>query len=284
MKRALFRKDALLLTPNRWIALILLVVAIVMFLLPSSIYKNPSIYEKNLKKLDEKKATVTAVSAITAAAATALAAVPDDSTTPVADQIAELAGYGFLISLIILIEKYIITLSGFLSFKVLLPAAFTIFTGYLCWKRERLKRIALSVIALSLCLLIIVPLSITIDDFIDLTFDTSEPIRAILNEEITKEEIINEETKDGKTIFEKAGDFFSNLFKGAKQLAKDAVNLLNKFIDVFVALVLKDCIMPIVTFLLLFKVCKHLVFSILPNHWKNEDRKKIMELEERKAA
>ena len=284
MKQAMFRKERSTSIRNRWIAGILLAVAVVMLLLPASIYKNPAIYEKSLAKLDEKKATVTAVSAITAAAATALAAIPDDSTTPVADKIADLAGYGFLISLIILIEKYIITLAGYVSFKWLLPPALAAFAGYLFWKKDGLKRFAVTAIALSLCLLCIVPVSLEIDDFIDLTFDTSKPIREVMNEEIAEEELAVEETKDGKTIFEKAGDFFSNLFKGAKQLAEDAVNLLNKFIDVFVALMLKDCIMPVAVFLLMFKLIKYLVVSILPNRPETADRKKITELKERKAA
>ena len=62
------------------------------------------------------------------------------------------------------------------------------------------------------------------------------------------------------------------------------MNLLNKFIAVFVALMLKDCLMPVAAFLLLFKLSKYLVFSILPNHPEIADRKEIPERKERKAA
>lgn len=67
-------------------------------------------------RLSEKEGTVLKLTTAATAAATALALVPDDSTTPVADQIMDLTDYGIIITVMILIERFLVRISGTLAF------------------------------------------------------------------------------------------------------------------------------------------------------------------------
>ena len=66
------------------------------------------------KKAIELSGTATAL-------ASGIAAIPGDSTTPIANKVADVAGYMVIVYAVIIIEKYLLTLTGFVAFKILLP-------------------------------------------------------------------------------------------------------------------------------------------------------------------
>lgn len=248
---------------RKWVVIALLTAAILLCEFPLySLFADPAIHAGSLQNLDDKKTVVTTLSAITAGAATALAAVPDDSTTPVADQLAELAGYSFIISLIILIEKYILVLSGMLSFRFIFPASFLLLIAYFGGSKPMFMRMGLRLMLLGLCLMLMIPVSLSLDGFIDATFDTSRSVRVVMHEEkILDEAELTEETENA-SIFEAAGKFFSDLFNRATHLGEEAIQLFNNFVDAFVALTVKNFVVPVLTFLLLYSVSKYLLFSV----------------------
>ena len=89
----------------------------------SKVASDPSNHEKTIEALDEKKSDVLKLTAATAAASTALAAIPGDATTPVANKLADLTSYFLVILMVVFLEKYLVTLTGYAAFSVLIPAA-----------------------------------------------------------------------------------------------------------------------------------------------------------------
>lgn len=51
-----------------------------------------------------------------------LAVIPGDATTPIADQIMELSGYLLIVVCVLVLEKALLTVCGFLAFKIFVPA------------------------------------------------------------------------------------------------------------------------------------------------------------------
>ena len=85
--------------------------------------ENPANYPKTIEMLDsiENKAIVMTGTSI--ALATAAALVPGDATTPIANKLADVAGYMVIVYAAIVIEKYLLALTGSLTFKLLIPLA-----------------------------------------------------------------------------------------------------------------------------------------------------------------
>ena len=73
--------------------LVLLLVMILSVTVFSKAASDPENHEETIEALDEKKEDVLKLTATSAAAATALAAIPGDATTPVANKMADLSSY-----------------------------------------------------------------------------------------------------------------------------------------------------------------------------------------------
>lgn len=77
--------------------LVILVVLILSMTVISKAASDPANHTKTLESLDEKKEDVLKLTATSAAASTALAAIPGDATTPVANKLADLTSYFLII-------------------------------------------------------------------------------------------------------------------------------------------------------------------------------------------
>ena len=75
--------------------LVLLLVMILSVTVFSKAASDPENHAETIEALDEKKEDVLKLTATSAAAATALAAIPGDATTPVANKMADLSSYFF---------------------------------------------------------------------------------------------------------------------------------------------------------------------------------------------
>ena len=58
---------------------------------------DPQSYKNTIQSIDDKKATVMGITTATITASTALAAIPGDATTPIANQIMEISTYVFVV-------------------------------------------------------------------------------------------------------------------------------------------------------------------------------------------
>ena len=91
---------------TKTIAVVLLVaLAVLSVTVLADIATDPATYAATVESIDEKKATVMGVTATAVTASTALAAVPGDVTTPIANQILEISEYLFLVVCIFVLEK-----------------------------------------------------------------------------------------------------------------------------------------------------------------------------------
>ena len=102
---------------------IVMVLAALASLGVSDYLSSPEFHAESLASLDEKKVTVMELTAASAAASVAISAVPGDATTPIANQVSELSSYLLLVTGVILLEKILLTLTGYLAFKLLIPIA-----------------------------------------------------------------------------------------------------------------------------------------------------------------
>ena len=98
--------------------IVLLVVMILSMTVVSKVAGDPENHRKTIESLDEKKEDVLKLTATSAAASTALAAIPGDATTPVANKLADLTSYFLIILMVVFLEKYLVTLTGYAAFTI----------------------------------------------------------------------------------------------------------------------------------------------------------------------
>lgn len=202
---------------------------------------DPKNHEKTLEVLDEKKADVLKLTASTAAASTAIAAIPGDSTTPMANKLADLISYFTIILMAIFLEKYLVTLTGYAAFFILIPAACILFAAGICLNRTFLKALAAKTAVFGLVIFMIIPISMKVSAMIEETYDLTMEATVKEAQDITDE--INDNTDSEGNVIDK---FVSKLKDGVSGLMKKGENLLNHFIEVIAMMMVTSCFIPIV--------------------------------------
>ena len=101
------------------LALVLLAVAALSAFVVSERVSAPEYHKASMEALEEKKITVMEM----AASSIAVAAIPGDATTPLADQIAELGSYLMIAAGAVMLEKFLLAITGHAAFSLLIPAA-----------------------------------------------------------------------------------------------------------------------------------------------------------------
>ena len=84
---------------------------------------SPAFHGKSIEALDNKKTTVMELTAASTAASAAITLLPGDAATPIAEKLADLSGYFLIVLCAILLEKYLLTVTGFAAFGILVPAS-----------------------------------------------------------------------------------------------------------------------------------------------------------------
>jgi hypothetical protein len=87
--------------------------------------------------LDSKKLTVTGLVATVSAASTAIAAIPGDATTPIANQLASTTSWLLLVTVVIIAEKYLLTILIKAACMAILPAGIVLLIVHLRMDRQR---------------------------------------------------------------------------------------------------------------------------------------------------
>ena len=273
---------------NKWVqksvaVVVLLAIAMVSIFVVGGLATDPATYAATVEAIDEKKVTVMGVTATAVTASTALAAVPGDVTTPIASQILEISEYLFLVVCIFVLEKSMLTVMGYVAFKILIPVACGLWAVDVLAGRSALKTMAVKIIAFALVLATIIPVSMRISDFIyemnsaeieQMTMELDQVSSGTEQEEtVAEEEVQQEEPQEEKGLFsgwfsgdskseetaqedqqEESGwleSIKSGLTGAADEAKETAKKMLNSFIDAIALFVIIYCAVPIVVVLLM---------------------------------
>ncbi len=228
------------------IAIRLIAVTLLIVLLTLSVtvgdkyFSDPDHYSQTLAALDDKEEKVMKLTGSCATAATLLAAVPDDATTPVADEIADLASTFAIVLSVIFIEKYSLTLIGHLVFKFLFPAAILLLICWMLLNRDFLARWAIKLGLFGAILCLIIPFAMDVAGLIEQTSDYKIEQTIAEAEGISQE--INENTDSEGNFFEKA---WEKIKGGVSGLMDRASDLLKNTLETAAVLLATACIIPI---------------------------------------
>lgn len=151
-------------------AAVLLLVAILSITVVGKYVSAPENHQKTIASLDEKKQTVmelTAASTVTSALITLL---PGDTATPIAEKMADVSGYLLVVLCAIYLEKYLVTITGYVAFTYLIPIACGLWILNLIFANATVRKLAAKLAVFGLAISLVVPASVKISDLIGDTY------------------------------------------------------------------------------------------------------------------
>ena len=278
------------------IAVILLLVAILSVTVIGKYASAPENHQKTIASLDEKKQTVmelTAASTVTSALITLL---PGDTATPIAEKMADVSGYLLVVLCAIYLEKYLVTITGYVAFTYLIPIACGLWILNLFFANATVRKLAAKLAVFGLAISLVVPASVKISDLIgdtyqaqiEATIEDAKNAQSILensgvvddtNEVGTTgtgttgattgsaQEKNNSESGSASNIFDWAKDAISsakdsvanvveNVTVSTEDLVQKVENSLNHFIEAVAVMIITSCVIPMLVLLLFFWMVK----------------------------
>lgn len=194
-----------------------------------------------IQSLDEKKETVLMLTTLTGTTSTAITLIPGDVGGPLAQNIADLADYLLLVFAGIWLQKYLVSITAFLTFKCIFPAACVILASNVFLQRPQLKQAAVKLFLFGGLFFTVVPASVSLSHHIEATYQDS------IEQTITKAQSISEEAVE--TAKEKKGLLDTILNWGA-DLLEQFETALGNMMEAVVVLIVTTCIIPLLVFAL----------------------------------
>ncbi len=220
---------------------ILVIVFVVSIMWAAPKYSDPEQRIDAIEYLDSKRNTVLTLAGAATASSTALTLLKDDWATPIANELAELSIYFMIILAAIVLEKYLITLSGLIFFQYIVPIVCVLFICNIIWKNMEWTRVlAFKLLAFGLALFLLVPACVQVCQLIEDTYDTS--IQAAIESAQNATEFTKPENEEEKNIFQKALSSVTDTLTAAAESVK---NILNNFIEAIAIMLITSCVIPI---------------------------------------
>ena len=247
------------------LTIILLIVALCSIFVISPIVSKPEFHSKTIQILDDKKMNVVGWSTGTVGAATAIAAIPGDATTPLANQILQLNSYFIIVIGAIFLEKILLTLTGYVTFYFLIPISCILFALYQYINKNILKILSMKLCIFGLVIFLVVPISVKVSSIIENTYQVSvnQSIEEIKNIESTNENSSQEsESKSGwDALTSKVQGTISNIGNAASTAIKKGEKMVSNLIDTIAVFIITSCVIPIVILLTFVWIIK-IIFNI----------------------
>lgn len=277
------------------IAVILLLVAILSVTVIGKYVSAPENHQKTIASLDEKKQTVMELTAASTMTSALITLLPGDTATPIAEKMADVSGYLLIVLCAIYLEKYLVTITGYVAFTYLIPAACVLWILNLFFANATVRKLAAKLAVFGIAIFLVVPASVKISDLIGDTYqaqieatiedakstqnilENSDPGNDTGEAEIgtgtteaataNTQEKTNSESGSVSNIFDWAKDAFSsakdsvanvveNVTISTEELVQKVENSLNHFIEAVAVMIITSCVIPMLVLLLFFWMVK----------------------------
>lgn len=220
-------------------------------------------HAETIAALDEKKATVMELTAASTAASAAITLIPGDTATPIADKVADLSTRFLIVLCAIYLEKYLVIITGYASWYLLIPVGFILLAvGLLLQKggiRQVLMQLSTKLIVLGLAIALVIPASVKVSSIIEETYSSS------IQQTIDSATQATEEIESAAQNTNKNGlNIFNSLQQGVNDAARNLEQVLNKFMEAIAVMIVTSCVIPIVVLLFFWWVVKAIIGIRLP--------------------
>lgn len=261
------------------IILLPLVFALLSFFVVARYASSPEFHQKTIQSLDDKKTTVMELTAASTAASAAISLIPGDGGTPIAEKLADLSSYFLIVICAIYLEKYLVTITGYAAFSILIPLACVLFSAYFLWKRDGFRILAEKLLLFGIAVYLVIPASVKVADMIDGTYQSSIESTIDSAKQATDEiEADTEENTNGTVSSDGSKSTESTSKKGlwsgivskveetVTGATKNVETVLNRFIEALAVMLVTSCLIPILVLVFFVWLVKMLLGVDLDFH------------------
>ena len=235
---------------------VLVVIALVSFFVVADFVSSPEVHAETIEALDKKRETVMDLTAASTATSVAITVLPGDAATPIAEQLAELSSTFLVVLCAIYLEKYLVTVTGYATFKILIPAACLLLIA-----DTFLQNCSLKLAAFGIAITLVIPASVTVSNLIETTYESSIQETIDLAMETSEEIEANAETESE----EKEQGLIAGLISKVEETVTGATDkvetVLNNFIEALAVMLVTSCVIPILV-LVFFVWCVKLLVGV----------------------
>ena len=247
------------------LAVIPLLIAFFSVFVMAGVASSPQFHADTIAALDEKQATVLELTAASTAASAAITLLPGDAATPIAEKLADLSSGFLLVLCAIYLEKYLLTITGMVTFDFLIPAACILYLVHLFGGWEVPRVLARKLAVFGLAIVLVIPASVKVSDLIEDTYRTS--IDAAV--ESAKESAGEVEEGSGQLAGETEEGFLSGLLSKLTEgisaigsgISEKVGETVNRLVEALAIMLVAACAIPILVLLFFVWLIKTL-FSV----------------------
>lgn len=260
MKKAYQKKAVAVIIP--------ILVALLSIFLLTRIATFSAIHQTSIDALQHKQDTVLELTAASTAASAAITLLPGDTATPIAEKLADLSSHFMVVLCAIFLEKYLLTITGYAAFRILIPAACLCYILSVFLKRNLFVQLCKRLTIFAIAIVLVIPASVGISNMIEATYETSIQT-TIAN---AKDAAASVSSEDQSAAEEEDSGFWDGLLSkvtdgisGAVSKAVEKLSgVLNGFIEALAVMIVTSCVIPILVMLFFLWLIRIVVGIDLP--------------------
>ena len=120
-------------------AIFCIAVGVVSFFLIADKLGNVDFHADTINALDKSRSKVMELAAAAVASSSAITLLPGDVGTPIAQELADMSKYFLIVLCAIYLEKFLLTVTGFVAFKYVIPVACVLFIVFIASNEKIFK-------------------------------------------------------------------------------------------------------------------------------------------------
>lgn len=240
------------------------IVALVVLALLSGFVARPHFadtktWDSTIEVIDQKKGNVLALTTSCVALSAGITALPGDTGTPVAEQLAQLSGNLGIVLAVLYLEKYLLTILWSVGLGILIPFALVLFAISLGihgrWSTSTvIRRVATRVLVVAIIGMVLVPASVWVSQKVDETYRVSieqaqQKVADAADSDSSKASKKKTESTESKNVLEQLADGASSLVtsvtSGAKQMTDEIVQQVTDLIEGVIVMIVTSCVIPL---------------------------------------
>ena len=235
------------------LAALLLALAVLSFAVVTPWAASAETHAATLAALEEKQTTVLELTAAATAASAAITLLPGDAATPIAEKLADVSGYFLLALCAVYLEKYLLTLTAYAAFRLLVPAALLLLAAWLLAGRDWLRKAGWKLLVFAAAIVWVIPASVKVSGLIEDTYRVSleETLRQAKDTTAAVEDSAQSEDAQENQGF--LGGLFSKVTEEVSQAASGLTErvgqMLNRFLEALAVTLVTACLIPILVLL-----------------------------------
>lgn len=235
------------------LAALLLALAVLSFAVVTPWAASAETHAASLAALEEKQTTVLELTAAATAASAAITLLPGDAATPIAEKLADVSGYFLLALCAVYLEKYLLTLTAYAAFRLLVPAALLLLAAWLLAGRDWLRKAGWKLLVFAAAIVLVIPASVKVSGLIEDTYRVS--LEETLRQAKDTTAAVEDSAQSGDSQEEQGflGGLFSKVTEGVSQavggLTERVGQMLNRFLEALAVTLVTACLIPILVLL-----------------------------------